>query len=170
MTQIQATDEALEAIAGILTRKHQRLATAESCTGGLLASTFTSRPGSSEWFEGGFVSYRLSAKTNMLGITPAMLDRYGAVSEEVARTMAAQTLRRSNAHLSIATTGLAGPAGDNSSSAVGSLWIAWSGTTGKAKKSWLDAQFFEIHEPRSIFRDIAVNYAIYGLLKRLNAR
>jgi len=112
----------------------------------------------------------------MLGVTPAMLERYGAVSEQVARTMAEQTLRRSDAHLSIATTGLAGPAGDNSSTAVGSLWIAWSGKTNdaenreKPEKNWLEAQFFEIHEPRSKFREVAVAYAISGLLERLEAR
>jgi nicotinamide-nucleotide amidase len=170
MAQAEVTDGAIAEIARIFIQDRLLLATAESCTGGLLASTLTSLAGSSEWFEGGFVTYRLSAKSSMLGVTPTLLKRYGAVSEEVARTMAQQTLERSDAHFSIATTGLAGPAGDSSSTAIGSLWIAWARQSEEPRNHWLDTQFFEIHEPRAKFREIAVKYAIYGLLERLKTR
>src|SRR5271169_257242 len=87
------------------------IATAESCTGGLVAAALTSVAGSSDVFERGFVTYSNEAKAQMLGIDPAMIRRHGAVSREVAIAMAHGALRTSRAHLSVAVTGIAGPGG-----------------------------------------------------------
>lgn len=147
-----------------LLKSKLRLATAESCTGGLLAAAMTSVPGASEWYEGGFVTYRLSAKTTMLDLDPYLLTDHGAVSEEVARQMARQVLVHSDAQVSIATTGLAGPTGDGTQTPVGTLWIAWA-LRGKGR-SWVQAEQFELHSARGPFREAAVVHAVAGLLDR----
>jgi len=91
--------------------KGWRLATAESCTGGLLAGALTDIPGSSDVFERGFVTYSNASKTEMLGVDPALIEAHGAVSEEVAAAMAKGALARSDATLAVSTTGIAGPGG-----------------------------------------------------------
>ncbi|MGI9327918.1 MAG: CinA family protein [Pseudomonadales bacterium] len=148
-----------------LSKAELRLATAESCTGGLLAAAMTSVPGASDWYEGGFVTYRLSAKSRMLDIDPRMLADHGAVSEEVARQMAQQVLAHSDAQVSIATTGLAGPAGDGTQTPVGTLWIAWA--LDGMGQAWVQAEQFELHSARGPFREAAVAHAVVGLLDRL---
>ena len=87
------------------------IATAESCTAGLIASAITDIPGSSDIFDRGFVTYTNAAKTEMLGVSPATLDAHGAVSEDVAREMAEGALARSNAQIAVSVTGIAGPGG-----------------------------------------------------------
>lgn len=94
-----------------------RLATAESCTGGLIAALITSIPGASAFFDCGLVTYANDAKTQMLGIHPVMIERHGAVSEEVARAMAAGMLRY--AGLALSVTGIAGPTGGTEEKPVG---------------------------------------------------
>jgi nicotinamide-nucleotide amidase len=89
----------------------QRIATAESCTGGMIAARLTDVPGSSDVFDRGFVTYSNAAKVEMLGIRPATLEARGAVSEEIAREMAEGALARSAAGLAVAVTGIAGPGG-----------------------------------------------------------
>lgn len=91
--------------------KGWRIATAESCTGGLLAGALTDIPGSSDVIERGFVTYSNASKTEMLGVDPALIEAHGAVSEEVAVAMAQGALARSNATLAVSTTGIAGPGG-----------------------------------------------------------
>jgi nicotinamide-nucleotide amidase len=91
--------------------KGWRIATAESCTGGLLAGALTDIPGSSDVFERGFVTYSNAAKVEMLGVDPALISAHGAVSEEVAAAMAQGALARSDATLAVSTTGIAGPGG-----------------------------------------------------------
>ena len=162
--------ENLQRLAHHLNTTRHTLATAESCTGGLLASALTSVPGASTWYEGGFVTYRLSAKQRVLGIHEDTLQTFGAVSEVVARQMAERTLTACNAQLAIATTGLAGPDGDGTQTAVGTLWIAWAGRAGTRKGdacAWVEAQAFSIHAGRSEFREQAVACAVSGLLERL---
>lgn len=110
----------------LLTRRRITLVTAESCTGGLIAAELTDVPGSSSWFEGAFVTYRLSAKTRMIGVTADTLDRYGAVSEPTARAMAEGALRASDAGVSVAVTGVAGPGGGDVLAPVGTVWFGWA--------------------------------------------
>ncbi len=105
----------------------QRLATAESCTGGGLAEVVTSIPGSSAWFERGFVTYSNDAKSEMLGVSAETLRRFGAVSEQCAREMAEGALRHSRADIGVAITGIAGPEGGSADKPVGTVWIAWAG-------------------------------------------
>lgn len=107
-----------------LKRKGWMLAVAESCTGGGVAHACTAVPGSSGWFERGFVTYSNRAKEEMLGVSPELVARYGAVSEEVARAMAEGALRKSRAHVTVAVTGIAGPSGGSAEKPVGTVWIA----------------------------------------------
>ena len=100
------------------------IATAESCTGGLVAAALTSLAGSSDVFERGFVTYSNEAKAEMLGVEPALIQAHGAVSREVALAMAACALRQSRARLSVAITGIAGPGGGSTEKPVGLVHFA----------------------------------------------
>jgi nicotinamide-nucleotide amidase len=110
----------------LLAARGLRLISAESCTGGLLAARLTEVAGASTWFEGSFVTYRLSAKTRMLGVPGTVLKRHGAVSEPTARAMAEGALRASDADLSVAITGIAGPEGGDVMTPVGTVWFGWA--------------------------------------------
>lgn len=111
--------------AQLLARK-QMLATAESCTGGLIAKCITDLPGSSAWFERGWVTYSDRAKRQEIGVAGGLLKRHGAVSEPVARAMARGALQASRTDLSVAVTGIAGPDGGSEDKPVGTVWIAWA--------------------------------------------
>lgn len=102
----------------------ETVASAESCTGGLLAATLTAIPGSSEMFERGFVTYSNSAKSEMLGVPYWLIERHGAVSEDVARAMAGGVLTHSHASLAVAVTGIAGPDGGTPEKPVGLVYFA----------------------------------------------
>jgi nicotinamide-nucleotide amidase len=102
------------------------LATAESCTGGWVAQALTAVPGSSEWFERGFVTYSNDAKREMLGVGADTLARHGAVSEETVREMALGALASSRARLSLAVSGVAGPTGGTPAKPVGTVCLAWA--------------------------------------------
>ena len=101
------------------------MATAESCTGGMIAAACTDLSGSSAWFDRGFVTYSYAAKTEMLGVDAALITEHGAVSESVAKAMALGALFRSQAHISVAVTGVAGPTGGSVDKPVGTVWLAW---------------------------------------------
>ncbi len=105
-----------------------KLVTAESCTGGGLAYVITSIPGSSAWFERGFVTYSNASKEELLGVNPATLAAYGSVSAQVAQEMAEGALRHSQAEVSIALTGIAGPEGGSLEKPIGTVWIACANT------------------------------------------
>jgi len=105
-------------------RKNIRIATAESCTGGLIAALLTEIPGSSDVVERGFVTYSNEAKEEALGVPAALLRKYGAVSDHVARAMADGALRHARAQLAIAITGIAGPGGGNAEKPVGLVYVA----------------------------------------------
>jgi nicotinamide-nucleotide amidase len=107
-----------------LRRRGWRIATAESCTGGLVAAACTSVAGSSDWFERGFVSYSNAAKCELLGVDAALIARDGAVSESVASAMATGALQRAGVALAVAVTGIAGPAGATPGKPVGTVWLA----------------------------------------------
>jgi nicotinamide-nucleotide amidase len=102
------------------------LATAESCTGGMIATAITDISGSSGWFERGFVTYSNQAKSEMIGVPPEMIDKHGAVSEPVARAMAEGALANSRAQVSLAVTGVAGPGGGTPDKPVGMVSFGWS--------------------------------------------
>jgi nicotinamide-nucleotide amidase len=112
-------------LAAVLEDRGWMLATAESCTGGMIAAACTELPGSSNWFERGFVTYSNEAKTEMLGIDPALIEAHGAVSEVVARAMAFGAVRQSRARVSVAVTGIAGPTGGSEDKPVGTVWFAF---------------------------------------------
>ena len=107
-----------------LRARRWRMASAESCTGGLIAAACTSVAGSSDWFERGFVSYSNEAKTELLGVSAALIAAHGAVSEAVVRAMAQGALHRSSAQLAVAVTGIAGPGGAVPGKPVGTVWLA----------------------------------------------
>jgi nicotinamide-nucleotide amidase len=101
------------------------MATAESCTGGLIAAACTDLAGSSQWFERGFVTYSNEAKTQMLSVDPALIEAHGAVSEIVARAMAHGAVRHSQARVAVAVTGVAGPSGGSAAKPVGTVWFGF---------------------------------------------
>ena len=111
-------------LSAALLRGQQKVCTAESCTGGLIAKTFTDLAGSSDWFDRGFVTYSNAAKSEMLGVPATLIEDYGAVSEPVANAMASGALRYSEADYAIAVTGVAGPGGGSEEKPVGTMWIA----------------------------------------------
>lgn len=110
-------------VADVLLERHLTLATAESCTGGLVGGTLTSVPGSSAWYLGGVVAYDNRIKTALLGVPSATLSRHGAVSPQTARAMARGILERTGADLAVSVTGIAGPSGGTPSKPVGLVYI-----------------------------------------------
>ena len=111
-------------LADALRARGWRIATAESCTGGLIAATCTALAGSSDWFERGFVTYSNAAKSEQLGVAASLIAEHGAVSEAVARAMAEGALERSAADMVVAVTGIAGPGGAVAGKPVGTVWLA----------------------------------------------
>lgn len=126
----RTSDNELLQLAHILGQKlHAKgwmLATAESCTGGWVAQVVTAIPGSSAWFDRGFVTYSNRAKQEMLGVNSDTLDTHGAVSENTAKEMATAALAKSQAHISVALSGIAGPGGGTPKKPVGTVCIAWA--------------------------------------------
>jgi nicotinamide-nucleotide amidase len=111
----------------VLVKQEAVMTTAESCTGGWIAKTLTDRPGSSAWFEYGFVSYGNNAKADLLQVDGQLIEREGAVSEAVAAAMVTGALARSGAQYGLAVTGVAGPEGGTADKPVGTVWFAWVG-------------------------------------------
>ena len=119
------TAEIVQKAAVALRQRGWRLATAESCTGGLIAAACTELAGSSDWFERGFVTYSNAAKTELLSVPAHVIARHGAVSEPVARAMARGAVAHARAHASVAVTGVAGPGGGSLDKPVGTVWFGW---------------------------------------------
>ena len=130
-------DESLTVVSKVLREKNILIATAESCTGGLIAHTLTNVSGSSEYFERGVVSYSNTAKKELLGVPEELLIEYGAVSEPVARAMAEGIRKRSHVDIGIATTGIAGPTGGTKEKSVGLVYISVSTSTDTKVKKFL---------------------------------
>ena len=116
---------AAEKLGEYLTVNHAKIATAESCTGGWLGQCITEVPGSSAWFDRGFITYSNDAKVDMLNVQNKTIDKFGAVSAEVARQMTQGALQNSLADYAIAITGVAGPTGGSVEKPVGTVYIAW---------------------------------------------
>ncbi len=117
---------ACQALAVELQGRGWRMATAESCTGGMIAAACTDLSGSSNWFERGFVSYSNQAKIDLLGVQATLLEREGAVSEAVARAMVEGALHHAPVQAAVAVTGIAGPLGGSVAKPVGTVWFGWN--------------------------------------------
>ena len=113
-------------LADLLKKRKLQLVTAESCTGGLIAAACTELPGSSAWFERGFVTYSNDAKTELLGVDARLLKRAGAVCERAARAMVVGALAHSHAQVAVAVTGVAGPTGGSAAKPVGTVWFGFA--------------------------------------------
>ena len=126
----QTVENSIALLADLLQKKQWMLATAESCTGGMIAAACTDLAGSSAWIERGFVSYSNAAKTELLGVDTELIRRHGAVSEQVARAMAAGASPHSKAQIAVAVTGVAGPSGGSVEKPVGTVWFGWATPAG----------------------------------------
>lgn len=160
-------DATLERLAGRvavrLRKVHQTVATAESCTGGFLAKCLTDLPGSSDFFDRGWVTYSNAAKQAELGVGLNLIDQRGAVSESVALAMVRGALRSSRADRAVAVTGIAGPAGGSPEKPVGTVWIAW-GARGRGRAT-VHAEHFRFAGDRDAVRRRTVAAALKGLLE-----
>ena len=159
----QALEANLTQIYLRLLQRGHLLATAESCTGGMIAAACTDLAGSSQWFERGFVSYSNTAKTDMLGVPAVLIEQHGAVSEAVARAMADGALNHSQAQVSLAVTGVAGPTGGSDDKPVGTVWFAWC----VAGETHSEMQHFA--GDRGTVRAATLRYALQRLLAHLLA-
>ena len=148
-------------LATALLARGAQMATAESCTGGLIAGACTDIAGSSDWFERGFVSYSNQAKTEMLGVDAALIEAHGAVSEAVALAMARGAVAHSRARCSVAVTGVAGPGGGSAAKPVGTVWFGWC-VDGRT-----EAECRRFDGDRAAVRQQTVEHALRGLLRRL---
>lgn len=146
------------ALADALRARGWRMATAESCTGGLIAAACTAVAGSSDWFERGFVTYSNEAKATMLGVPAPLIAQHGAVSEEVALAMAGGTLAHAPVQLAVAVTGIAGPGGAVQGKPVGTVWLAWGTAAG------LQASRLQLPGDRAAVRSATVAAALVRLL------
>lgn len=153
---------AVQDLAALLRERDWMLATAESCTGGLIAAACTDVAGSSEWFDCGFVSYSYESKSEMLGVEPALLQEHGAVSEVVARAMAFGAVRRSRARVAVAVTGIAGPGGGLPLKPVGTVWFAFM------IDGLLTSEVRHFDGDRAAVRRATVEHALAGLIDRLS--
>jgi len=151
-----------EEVGAALKARQLMLATAESCTGGWIAEAVTMVPGSSEWFERGFVTYTYVSKREMLGVREATLGKHGAVAEEVVREMVEGALARSHAQVVVAVSGVAGPAGGTPDKPVGFVCFAWGMKDGKPRSE--TKRFFG---DREAVRRLSVEHALEGVLELL---
>ena len=163
----------IEPLAGVLLQHGWMLTTAESCTGGMIASRCTDVSGSSNWFERGFVTYSNEAKHELLGVDSQLIEQYGAVSKEVVEQMVLGALRHSRAQVAIATSGIAGPTGGNADKPVGTVWFAWAtpsdtGPTLDAESAWVKTECLHLAGDRAAVRETAVQHALQTLVDLLS--
>lgn len=147
-----------------LQTKNLKITSAESCTGGLIAGLLTELPGSSLWFDRGFVTYSNLAKQEMLGVSAELINIYGAVSKKVAEAMALGALSHSAADLALSVTGIAGPSGGTVDKPVGTVWFAWA-------RRHLPVHSQPCYFPdvtREVFRKLACAKALEGMIAFLN--
>jgi nicotinamide-nucleotide amidase len=153
-------EPAVLALAAALRSRGLKIATAESCTGGLIAAACTAVAGSSDWFERGFVTYSNEAKAELLGVSAALIQAHGAVSAEVARAMAEGALLRSHAGLALAVTGIAGPGGATPGKPVGTVWLALARAGRPAQ-----AELLTLAGDRTAVREQTVHRALQRLFE-----
>ena len=161
--QEQTIEQWCGLLAENLPKKAWLMATAESCTGGLIAGACTDLAGSSGWFERGFITYSNEAKTELLGVPPELFLSHGAVSEAVVRAMAQGALRHSRAQVAVAVTGVAGPSGGSPDKPVGTVWFGW------ALGEHVDAECRRFDGDRAAVRQATVRHALAGLAQRVLA-
>ena len=154
-------EPAVLALAEALRARGWKIATAESCTGGLIAAACTAVAGSSDWFERGFVTYSNEAKAELLGVPAVLIATFGAVSAEVAQAMAEGALAHSHAQLAVAVTGIAGPGGGSATKPVGTVWVALAQAGGAAS-----AELLRLAGDRATVREQTVRDALARLLAR----
>ena len=151
-----------EEVGSALKARRLMLVTAESCTGGWISEAVTMVPGSSDWFERGFVTYTYISKREMLGVKEETLGRHGAVAEEVVREMAAGALARSHAQVVVAVSGVAGPGGGTPEKPVGTVCFAWG-----AKDARPRSETKRFPGDREAVRRLSVEHALKGVLALL---
>jgi nicotinamide-nucleotide amidase len=151
--------QAVLRLAHLLQAKGWMLASAESCTGGMIAAACTDLAGSSNWFERGFVTYSNEAKTELLGVDPALIAAQGAVSEVVARAMAFGAIRHSHAQASVAVTGVAGPSGGSKDKPVGTVWFGFQ------VDGLLTSELRHFAGDRAAVREATVRHALNRLIE-----
>jgi len=151
----------VEQLAALLLARRWMIATAESCSGGLIAAACTDLAGSSAWFDRGFVTYSYPSKTDLLDVPQQLLAQHGAVSEPVARAMALGAVRHSQARAAVAVTGIAGPAGATADKPVGTVWFAY------AVDGTVASECVHFDGDRAAVRAATVQHAIEGLVSRL---
>jgi nicotinamide-nucleotide amidase len=157
------TDETLEeVVVRLLKKRNQTLATAESCTGGLIANRITNVPGASSVFIAGYVCYANQAKINMLNVDPKLIERHGAVSESVARTLAEHARACAVCDYALATTGVAGPTGGSPEKPVGTVYVGLA----SAELETIVKKFF-FPTDRETFKQLAAQAAFEMLRRRL---
>ena len=162
---IADTDEPLEMIVGnLLKARGATIATAESCTGGKLASLLNKHAGSSAFYYGSIISYDNSVKEHLLGVPEEMIKAHGVVSEEVVRVMAESVRKQIGTDYTVATSGIAGPTGGSKEKPVGTVWIAWATPEGTT------AECFHLGKLREQITDRACMKALVGMIKRLEVR
>ena len=145
-----------------LTRQGLMLASAESCTGGWLGQIVTSIPGSSTWYQSGFITYTANSKQKMLGISTKTLKEYGEVSEQMARDMAHGVVTKSGAQVSVSITGIAGPGGGTTKKPVGMVCFAW-----EMKDNHMRSETRHFSGDREAVRQQSVAVAMQGLITLL---
>ncbi len=160
-SQLQQITVLTQQLALALQACHWRISAAESCTGGWIAKACTDIAGSSAWFDRGFVTYSNQAKTDMLGVAAATLKACGAVSEEVAAEMAQGALARSQAQLTVAVSGIAGPGGGSADKPIGRVCFAWASAVGIVTAT------YHFAGDRDAVRRQSVLCALQGLLRQL---
>ena len=153
------------ALGTVCSERQLLIATAESCTGGWAAQVITHTAGSSAWFERGFVTYTNAAKADMLGVRMDTIEAFGAVSVETAGEMASGALENSNALISLAITGIAGPAGGSPDKPVGTVCFAWCWRNGQGKLVVPSCQRRLFSGDRENIRRQSVIHALSGMLK-----
>ena len=156
------TSQLCAQVAQALLAQGWKLATAESCTGGMIAAACTDLAGSSQWFERGFVTYSNEAKVDSLGVDPALIAQHGAVSEQVARAMAFGAVRHSLARAGVAVTGVAGPTGGSTDKPVGTVWFGFH-VDGR-----LTSETRQFDGDRAAVRAATVQHALRRLLALLS--
>lgn len=153
----------IQALGKLLCARKEHIATAESCTGGLISSTLTDCPGSSDWFLGALVAYSNEIKNALLKVSAETLQQHGAVSEQTVRAMAAGACSLLGVDHAVAVSGVAGPGGGSPQKPVGTVWIGWS-VAGE-----LSAHCFHFDGSRSEVKQQTVEQAIRGLSSRIAA-